>query len=363
MSVRVLVVDDSSFFRRRITEILSEDPDIEVIGQAADGQQGVEQNLALKPDVITMDIEMPVLDGISAVRQIMSSRPTSVMMFSSLTHEGASCTLDALEAGAADFMAKRFEDVAGQVCSAKLMFRQKVRALGVSSHSSKRRKSDQPEPDSLTLVESTQDKTVAAQSHRQAIKSDAQHYKLVVIGASTGGPVAVQKVVEQLPADFPLPVLVIQHMPGTFTSIFADRMDKACKVRVKLAEDGDSLQSGTVYVAPGGKQMLVKRNGVGGRIYITDANTEMNYKPSLDITFRSLATSHKANDILAIVLTGMGSDGCEGARELKKLGATVWVQDKKSCVVYGMPAAIVNAGLADEILPVDEIGRHIGESV
>jgi two-component system chemotaxis response regulator CheB len=360
MPVRVLVVDDSSFFRRRISEILNEDPEIDVIGQATNGKEGVEQCMLLKPDVITMDIEMPVMNGISAVKEIMAARPTPVMMFSSLTHEGARSTLDALDAGAADFMPKKFEDIAGQAGDAKRLFCQKVKSLGRASRSFAR---TAHRPATVATSSHPTQKRPAVAARVEPAKVVKGNYKLVAIGASTGGPVALQKVIEALPASFPLPVLIIQHMPGTFTPIFSERMNNTCKVKVREARDGDMLQPGTVYVAPGGKQMLVKRNGSGGRIYVADGDPKLNYKPCIDITFRSLATTHNCRDILAIVLTGMGADGCEGARELKRDGATVWAQDEASCVVYGMPAAIVNAGLADQILSIDVIGAHIGKSI
>ncbi len=360
MPVRVLVVDDSSFFRRRICEILNEDPDIDVIGQAINGKEGVEQCILLKPDVITMDMEMPVMNGISAVRQIMATRPTPVMMFSSLTHAGARSTLDALNAGAADYMAKKFEDVAGQMNDSRRMFCQKVKSLGRASRgypSSPHRAA------AVAGSEASVHRMPSIAVRREDAKVVKGDYKLVVIGASTGGPVALQKVIEALPASFPLPVLIIQHMPGAFTPIFSKRMNDSCNIKVREAMDGDMLEPGTAYVAPGGKQMLVKRNANGGRIYIVDGNPRQNYKPSVDITFRSLATSSNCRDILAIVLTGMGTDGCEGCRELKNGGATIWAQDQATCVVYGMPAAIVNAGLADQVLAIDVIGEHIGQSI
>ena len=361
MPVRVLVVDDSGFFRRRLCEILSADALIEVVGTAVDGADGVKKAALLQPDVITMDIEMPVMDGITAVRRIMAARPTPVLMFSSLTHDGAQATLNALEAGAADFLPKQFEDIAKDREEAKQLLCARVRALA-------RKPMAAPRP---AVAAATQTAGVAATGARPvAVKAPAPRpvpavakvepvrrgqNQIVVIGTSTGGPVALQQVLTKLPANFPVPILLVQHMPASFTPAFAERLNQMCALSVKQAEDGDALMPGTVLLAPGGRQLLVEqRNGLV-RARVIDGDPAMHYRPSVDITFASVAKAY-AGKALAVVLTGMGADGREGARLLKQGGATVWAQDEQSCVIYGMPAAVVEAGLADRVLALSDIG-------
>jgi two-component system chemotaxis response regulator CheB len=356
MAVRVLVVDDSAFFRKRIMEILKADVEVEVVGGAANGREAVDMVTELKPDVVTMDIEMPVMDGISAVREIMSKSPTPVLMFSSLTHEGAKATLDALDAGAMDFLPKKFEDIASNRDEAISQFRQRVRLLG------RRRAAAVARPALKVAGGGGAGFVAASGSTRPSARPNPRlsDYQLLIIGASTGGPVALQKILSRLPANFPLPVVVVQHMPATFTATFAQRLNDLCKLNVKEAEDGDELKAGCAYIAPGGRQLTIQRNVGRARIVVRDSNPSMFYKPCVDLAFDSVAAAYR-NDVLAIVLTGMGADGCEGARKLKRNGAAIWAQDEASCVVYGMPAAIVNAGLADHVLSVDDIARVLSQ--
>lgn len=372
MSVKVLVVDDSGFFRRRVSEILSADPTIQVVGTATNGKEAIDQALALKPDVITMDYEMPTMDGITAVRHIMQRCPTPVLMFSSLTHEGARVTLDALDAGAVDYLPKNFEDISRNPDKVKQLLCEKVHTISRSN----RRFSSYSSP--LPAVSNTSSSPVASlgtarapsslpgrttaaapapvASHSPAPKRKA--YKLLAIGTSTGGPVALQRVLTQLPAGFPAPIVLIQHMPAAFTKAFAERLDKLCKISVKEAEDGDMLRPGLALLAPGGKQMMVDARGM---VKILPGDERLNYKPCVDITFGSAAKSF-GDKVLAVVLTGMGADGREGARLLKQGGSQVWAQDEASCVIYGMPMAIVKANLADAVYGLDDIGRHLVEA-
>lgn len=350
MPVRALVVDDSSFFRRRISEVLNADHGIEVVGLAVDGRDAVRKVAELKPDVITMDIEMPVMDGITAVREIMQAHPTPVLMFSSLSREGAEATLNALEAGAMDYMPKRFEDISQNRDEAVREFCRRVKALG---RKQVRRNVPAPATPARPISGIVQSAPAAARTERVSLRPG--QIRLLAIGASTGGPVALQKVISKLPASFPMPVVIIQHMPAAFTPTFAARLDQQCRIRVREATDGDMLEASTVYIAPGGRQMLVRRNASGGKIVITDSSEEVNYKPCVNITLQSLAIG-RASEILTVILTGMGSDGCEGAKKLKAGGGTVWAQDQDSCVVYGMPAAVAEAGVADKVLPLEQIG-------
>ena len=353
MTTRVLVVDDSGFFRRRVKEILEEDPLLTVVGDAANGQEAIDKAAELKPDVITMDIEMPVMDGIKATQKIMETNPTPIVMFSSLTTEGAKATLDALEAGALDFLPKRFEDISQDRDEAKRLLCQRVRAIALKKHTLRKIK-----PAVSKDIAATS-KPVTSSVNRSAVKiGKTGNIDIVAIGTSTGGPLALQNVLVDLPANFSKPIVMIQHMPATFTPAFAKRLDQLCKITVKEAEDGDQLKPGVALLAPGGKQMLIEGRAGNAVIRIIESEPSLTYKPSVDITFRSVSKIFPSTT-LAIVLTGMGADGREGARTLKANGSEIWAQDEESCVVYGMPAAIVDAGLADNILSINEFSQAI----
>lgn len=388
MAIKVLVVDDSGFFRRRLTEILSSDPAFEVVGTATDGRDAVEKAQELRPDVITMDYEMPVMDGISAVKQIMQRCPTPVLMFSSLTHEGARVTLDALEAGAVDYLPKNFEDISRNPERLKQMLYEKIRAVALTNKNAWSRgrtlgattatstapakSQDEPKPE-LSLLERVRQRRSVTTTETKAplttatsapaplaskVKPKSRAYKLVAIGTSTGGPVALQKVLTTLPANFPAPIVLIQHMPAAFTNAFAERLNKLCNIEVREAQDGDLLRPGLALLAPGGKQMMIDQRG---QVRVLDGDERLNYKPSVDVTFGSAAKVY--NDrVLAVVLTGMGADGREGARMLKSAGSQVWAQDEASCVIYGMPMAVIKADLADSIYSLDEVGPNLIEA-
>ncbi|GHG69590.1 chemotaxis response regulator protein-glutamate methylesterase [Alishewanella longhuensis] len=384
MTIRVLIVDDSSFFRRRLTEILSADAELEVIDTANNGREAVDKALALKPDVITMDIEMPVLDGISAVREIMQAQRIPILMFSSLTHEGAKATLDALDAGAVDFLPKKFEDIARDKQEAAEVLRERVKAVArrrplgrtTFSNSALARSSSltgrtlsEPqravtEPAKPLTARSMLERPklterAALVAGRHHATSSGKEYKLVAIGTSTGGPVALQRILTALPASFPLPIILIQHMPAAFTGAFAQRLNTLAKIEIKEAEDNDLLRPGVAYLAPGGKQMLIEGNDHQARLRIKeDDSPRITFKPSVDITFATAARVYH-DKVLAIVLTGMGADGREGARLLKQQGSTIWAQDEASCVVYGMPQAIAAAGLMDAEITLTDVATRM----
>ncbi|WP_027848005.1 protein-glutamate methylesterase/protein-glutamine glutaminase [Marinospirillum minutulum] len=389
MPITVLVVDDSGFFRRRVCELLETDPRLQAIGTASNGREAVEKTLSLKPDVITMDYEMPVMDGISAVREIMAKQPTPVLMFSSLTHEGARVTLDALEAGAVDYLPKNFEDISRNIEKMARVLCERLLTVaksGVGQTNTRpiktagtprpipEVKSAKPETKRLSLAERIAARREDAKKSQQQLqveraaakanlvpapkpKPQPRHFSLLMIGTSTGGPMALQTVLTKLPANFPAPIVLIQHMPSTFTGAFAERLNSLCKIEVREAKDGDQLKPGLALLAPGGKQMMIDKRG-GGSVRILDGDERLNYKPSVDITFGSGAKVYPGK-VLGVILTGMGSDGKEGARMLKETGSVVWSQDEVSSVIYGMPMAIAKAGLADEIINLADISDKL----
>ena len=383
MAIKVLVVDDSAFFRRRVSEILNEHSDLQVVGDAANGRDAIEKTKQIKPDVITMDIEMPVMDGITAVRHIMEECPTPIIMFSSLTHEGAKATLDALEAGALDFLPKKFEDIAKDKKEGTKLLQERVRALGRKSGMMMRRPSIskpaqspraetrraepvKPTTTASRLERPTRQPSVASRTTPAAKpavsvtrRASGKSYKLLAIGTSTGGPVALQKVLTAFPSNFNLPIILVQHMPAAFTPAFAARLNSLCKISVKEAQSGDVLRPGTAYLAPGGKQMLLEGRAASPTLKIMeDDSGKLTYKPSVDLSFGSAAKIY-GGDVLGVILTGMGADGREGCRMLKQRGAKIWAQDEASCVVYGMPQAVTAAGISEENIDIDSMGASI----
>ncbi|MBB5321252.1 protein-glutamate methylesterase/protein-glutamine glutaminase [Marinobacter oulmenensis] len=381
MTVSVLVVDDSGFFRKRLTEILTASGKIKVVGTAGNGREAVELAAKLNPDVVTMDYEMPVMDGISALREIMKNRPTPVLMFSSLTYEGARVTLDALEAGAVDFLPKNFEEIAKDTSQLQKILVQRVLDVSGSKPGAKTAPSPAPEPEapsparrpSRSSPVTGRDRERPAAPSRPAApkpevprspgrKTPARHYQVVAIGTSTGGPVALQKVLTELPASFPAPIVLVQHMPASFTPAFAERLNRLCRIEVRQAEDGDVLRPGLALLAPGGKQMMIEGRSGQAKVRILPSDERLNYKPCVDVTFGSLARSFPGKT-LGIILTGMGADGKEGCRMMKQTGSVIWSQDEKTSVIYGMPMAVARAGLSDEVLPLQEIGLRMVEGV
>ncbi|KAA8984253.1 MULTISPECIES: protein-glutamate methylesterase/protein-glutamine glutaminase [Gammaproteobacteria] len=391
MTVSVLVVDDSGFFRKRLSEILSATGELQVVATATNGQEALSLVEKHRPDVITMDYEMPVMDGITAVRKIMESRPTPVLMFSSLTYEGARVTLDALEAGAVDFLPKNFEEIARSSSRLQEILRKRLLevarshpgrgggtgagagsapASGSSDTASPAAREQAPRrpatPERRQRSDSRQSATVASEPAESSSGSQrrtaARHYDVVAIGTSTGGPIALQKVLAELPASFPAPIILVQHMPASFTLAFADRLDKLCRIKVRQAQDGDPLEPGVALLAPGGQQMLVEKKGGTGRIRVIPDDGRLNYRPCVDVTFGSIARGYPGKT-LALILTGMGADGKEGCRLMKQSGSVVWSQDEKTSVIYGMPMAVAKAGLTDEVLPLDRIAARLIEGV
>lgn len=338
--IRVLIVDDSLVMRNTISRILSKDPAICVVGTAADGRDAVEKAQSLKPDVITMDVEMPVMNGIEALKEIMQKNPVPVVMMSSLTREGAEITMEALELGACDFITKDFANFAGTLGSreseitvkVKNVARNKVRFL-------------------LRKLEITKKPAVAVNPDKNI------RHQCLAIGASTGGPPALQHILTSLPKGFPVPVIIAQHMPKIFTQSFSQRLNAISQLSVKEAEDGETLKAGVVYIAPGNTHMSVKRKGHLVSVKFQECAAYI-YRPSVDLLMETAAHAYE-RQALGVILTGMGNDGLAGMKEMKAKGGYIVAQDEETCVVYGMPKAVIMANLADAVLPIDKISEEI----
>ena len=348
MTVRVLVVDDSSFIQHRLIDILNEERNMKVVGVANNGREAIIQNALLKPDVITMDVEMPVMDGITAVRRIMRQQPVPILMFSAATTVGARATLDALDAGALDFLPKQLDDINTDKGAAKRLLRWRVR--GLAGQTPWLRKARQSQYHSGRKPEQIRSNT----------SDGLRDVKLLTIAASTGGPVALQRLLTSLPDTFPLPIVLIQHMPKNFTRSFAERLNQLCQIRVKEAENGDYLAPGLALLAPGGAQLEIRRSAKGHSVLVRESRTGETYQPSADVTFNSIARNY-TDKILALVLTGMGSDGKLGAVELKKKVGLIWAQNEAGCTIYGMPKVIIESGLADNVFDLDEMSTTLKE--
>lgn len=356
MTIKVLVVDDSHFICKLIKRALEEDPDFQVIDFAYNGEEAVSKTKQLEPDVITMDVEMPVMDGISAVKAIMAETPTPILMFSSMTQFGAKATLDALAAGAVDFLPKQFEDIDGNQDKAKQYLRHRIRIVALQAANIKFKVGVNRTlaPSYVSAVRPSAKTHVSSSPSLQRIPN---RLRLLVVVASTGGPVAVQNVLTKLPASCPLPILVVQHMPATFTKSFAERLDQICQISVAEAQQGSNLEVGKALIAPGGLQLEVRDVAGKLKIELTPKVANDIYAPCADISLASVAKSC-AEQSLTVVLTGMGADGKEGAKKLKQVGASVWAQNEESCVIYGMPKAVIDAKLADRVLSLDDIANE-----
>lgn len=348
--LRVLVVDDSSFMRMVIRSVLEKDPAIEVVGIAMDGVEGVEKALTLRPDLITMDIEMPRLDGIAALKQIMVKAPTRVLMVSTLTCEGAKATFDALDAGAIDYIPKNVTDSidAQKIFKEELLRKVKGAAASILGRS---RVETAPQP-----------RVVVPPRPVARPRLTGQHYQYVGIGASTGGPVAIQEVLGRIPGNFPHGIVVAIHMPKAFTGPYAERLNTKCSLQVKEAKAGDIVQPGVVLVTPGGVHTALVRQGssIAVRTIPTSECPQYIYIPSVDHMLTTFADACNGS-LLGVILTGMGADGFKGMKHLKTVGGGTIVQDEATSTIYGMPRACIEGGVADTILPLTQIGPEISK--
>ncbi|MDR1489218.1 MAG: chemotaxis response regulator protein-glutamate methylesterase [Desulfovibrio sp.] len=367
--VKVLVVDDSAFVRRSLVTILERDPEIQVAGTAANGEEAIAKAAQIDPDVITMDVEMPKMNGLVALERIMAENPLPVIMVSSITGEGAATTLRAMELGALDYICKPGSDRVHEVQHMEKDICPKVKALARRKaflrlkYKTGAMKASQSAGASLgrtgfsssAATGSTPPASAHAPLHTRVA---AESFEIVAIGVSTGGPPAVQTVLSGLPSNFPVPILIAQHMPSTFTGPFAERLNSQCAIAVKEAEPVERIKAGVVYICPGGRHLRLENRGGSLMAVVTEEPKEALYKPSANVLMETvgLALGHRA---LGVTMTGMGSDGVEGTRVLKQKGGWAIAQNEESCVVYGMPKAVVDAGLADEVVDLKHMSAAI----
>ena len=343
--ISVLVVDDSVVIRRLVSNVLEADPEITVVGTAASGRIALDKLLRVAPDCVTMDVEMPGLDGIATVRELRRTHPRlPVVMFSTLTERSASATLDALAAGANDYVCKpaNVGSVPEAMASVRDQLIPKIKALCPLPRAHRAPAPVRP--------------AVPATGPRAAVPSG--RLEVLAIGCSTGGPDALATLLPQLPGGLAVPVVITQHMPPVFTRLFAQRLDGRCALRVKEAEEGDPVVPGSVLIAPGGRHLEVRRRGAGVVVHLTDAPPENYCRPAVDVMLRSVAATYGAG-VLTVVLTGMGSDGARGAEVVRRLGGEVVVQDEATSVVWGMPGSVVAGGHAHRVLPLPRIALDI----
>lgn len=366
--IRVLVADDSVFMRQALKKMLGAAPDIEVVDTARNGQEAVEKVKLLQPDLVTMDVEMPVMSGLDALKSIMDTNPVPVLMVSAVTSEGAQQTLEALGLGAVDFITKRSafgtgNDTAGFQEELIAKIRQIGGNIPLRNRLMRRKRTSESGAVSAPIPRqaSVSVPAISAPPRTETPRSGTKkrpmpsHFSMVVIGISTGGPAALQNVVPKLPGNLPVPVLIVQHMPPHFTRSLADRLNTMSSLKVSEAADGEQLIPGNVYIAPGGQQMLVTKNG---KVKLSQENFNVLYKPSVDVLMSSVGEVYSGN-VLGVIMTGMGRDGCDEFKRLHARGGYIIAQDEATCVVYGMPKAVVDEGIADEILPLDAIASAI----
>jgi two-component system chemotaxis response regulator CheB len=342
--ISVLVVDDSVVIRRLVTDALQAEPDIRVVGTAPNGKVALAKIDQLAPDVVTLDIEMPEMDGLTTIKEIRKTHPKlPVIMFSTLSVAGGAATLEALSSGASDYVTKpaNVGSVRESMASVREQLVPRIRAL-----CGRRAPTARPSRPVVTA----------------APAGPPQRIDILAVGCSTGGPEALTSVLTRMPADLPVPVVVVQHMPPVFTRLFAERLDRSSKLTVHEAVDGMTLTPGHVYVAPGDKHLEVVRKGTLIRTHLQEGPPENFCRPAVDVLFRSVASVYRGS-ALGLVLTGMGQDGKRGAELLRENGSRVVVQDEATSVVWGMPGAVAGAGLAESILPLDQIGSAVLERI
>jgi two-component system, chemotaxis family, protein-glutamate methylesterase/glutaminase len=349
--IKVLIIDDSAFMRKSLTMMLESDREIRVVATARDGNDGIEKINKLKPDIITLDIEMPGMDGLTALKVIMEQMPVPVLMVSSLTTESAQATMQAFDLGAVDFISKDLASLSTNIKNIKGELIDKIKQIARSRLVQTRFRMRR-------LVQSSREK----KSHVKPVpkivsfESIASDFEAVVVGVSTGGPEALNKIIPKIPGNFPIGMAIVQHMPPHFTKSLAERLNSISNVNVKEAEHGEVIQPGKVLIAPGGKQMTFINDGPSISTIISDEPLNALYRPSADIMMKSAATSFRG-PLLGIIMTGMGKDGVEGLKWIKSKGGYVIAQDEESCIVYGMPQAALEEGVVDSMVSLENISQ------
>ena len=352
--VKLLIVDDSAFMRNALSTMLSSDPEIKIVGTARDGLEAIEKIESLKPDIVTLDVEMPRMDGIAALRHIMETNPLPVIMVSSITTEGAKVTLDALDLGAVDFIPKNLSELSINIVKIKEILIDKIKHIGRRGLVKK-----QVRPSGRAAAP----RAIEVPAHMPLRTTGDRRVGILSIGTSTGGPKALQEIIPMLPKDFPAPIVVAQHMPPNFTGPFAERLNQLSHIEVREAKEGEPLKPGVALIAPGWGHMRVKRvRGIETVVSISDNKEEFIYRPSVDALMGSVAECFPGR-ALGVILTGMGNDGLKGMISLKKTGGRIFAQNEETCVVYGMPKAVVDAGIADKVLALEEMAGEIINSV
>jgi len=341
--IKVLIIDDSALIRSLLKEIINSHSDMKVVGAAPDPIVAREMIKALNPDVLTLDVEMPRMDGLGFLEKLMRLRPMPVVMISSLTEKGSDVTFRALELGAVDFVSKPKLDISRGMKDYTQDIAEKIRAAAKSNPT----KTIQPVQKSLSA-------DAVLPSLSNTVTSTE---KLIIVGASTGGTEAIKAFLEKMPPDCP-GILITQHMPAAFTNSFAKRMDSLCKISVKEAENGDRVLPGHAFIAPGHSHLMVKRSGANYVCELSDGPPVNRHRPSVDVLFRSAANCVGKNAI-GVILTGMGKDGATGMLEMKQAGAHNFAQDEATCVVFGMPKEAIAVGGVDEVVPIQEMGARV----
>lgn len=395
--IRVVIADDSAFMRKVISDLLTQTPDFQVVGLARNGKEAVELVAKEKPDLLTLDINMPVMDGLQALQIIMKDCPVPVLMFSSLTKKDADETIRALELGAVDFLCKAGGSISkiDTIASDIIEKCRSVASVGVKKSQNLRnifqKKQEAPNLKRINIFERKGYGSQTSQSGKPAGLSTRQGYssmlakhenplmkqktpssfyssptggsstKLVALGTSTGGPRALQQVIPRLPANMPCGMVVVQHMPPGFTKSLAERLNSLSQVKVKEAEQGDVILPGHVYIAPGGYHLTVKGNAAKREISLNQDPPLASHRPAVDVMFDSVVKY--GSDVVSVILTGMGCDGAAGMKKIKKAGGYIIAEAEETCVVYGMPKSVVDAGIADEILPVGQVADAIMKKI
>lgn len=363
--IRVLVVDDSTVVRRIVAKVLGDDPRIEVVGAAVNGKVALEKLESLRPDLLTLDLEMPVMGGLETLGELRARGiKLPVIVFSAADQAGAVGALEALQAGASDYVTKpsQLARIADAVDTLRAELIPKIVALFDSAERAGARARASSTSTASSAASASSAATASSSPRPMIVAAPGTTPQIVVIGTSTGGPKALQAILPELPSTYPVPILIVQHMPPTFTTTLAKSLDQRCHLRVHEAWEGAEAKPGEVWIAPGDFHMTVERTANGCRLHLDQGPKENSCRPAVDPLFRSAAKAFGGR-ALGVVLTGMGSDGLEGTRALRQAGARVVVQDEATSIVWGMPGAVATAGLADQILPQGEVALFLERCV